>query len=225
MKRSDSSEIGHIDSAENSEMCDSQNSESIIDDLSSLGQDLLSTMLGEKYDSVRECLESENVEKPRKYCSLAQFVEGNDIARRSIKRPTRNAKADKEILLKAKNMELTSNAMKFNLNENEKQSAKNTEGEKITSLLNPVCCFAVSLEANTDMKPAQNFPPTISVIVDPPSPSVSIESPHKNEDYKLNSQLRKYSEGSMEKCKFDLIFVIVLNGNVFPLILIYFSKR
>lgn len=67
------------------------NSESMIDDLSSLGQDLMSTMLGEKYDSVRECIETENAaaERPRKYCSLAQFVEGNDIARRSFKRPAR----------------------------------------------------------------------------------------------------------------------------------------
>lgn len=68
-----------------------QNSESLIDDLSSLGQDLISTMIGEKYDSVRECLESENIEKPQKYCSLAQFVEGNDIARRSFKKQTKNA--------------------------------------------------------------------------------------------------------------------------------------
>lgn len=68
-----------------------QNSESLVDDLSSLGQDLISTMIGEKYDSVRECLESERVEKPEKYCSLAQFVEGNDIARRSFKKQTKNS--------------------------------------------------------------------------------------------------------------------------------------
>ena len=77
-------------------MSDIPNSESIIDDLSSLGQDLISTMLGEKYDSVRECLESEQLEKSPKLCSLAQFVEGNDIARRSIKRP-RNTKVNKEV--------------------------------------------------------------------------------------------------------------------------------
>ena len=74
-------------------MCGSelQNSESMVDDLSSLGQDLISTMLGEKYDSVRECIETEHgaTDRPRKYCSLAQFVEGNDIARRSFKRPAR----------------------------------------------------------------------------------------------------------------------------------------
>lgn len=77
--------MGHIDSPENSEL---HNSESIVDDLSSLGQDLMSTMLGEKYDSVRECIET-GTENPKKYCSLAQFVEGNDIARRSFKRPSR----------------------------------------------------------------------------------------------------------------------------------------
>lgn len=83
------SEIGHIDSPENSDQCmsDIPNSESIIDDLSSLGQDLISTILGEKYDSVRDsCLDSEQMEKPPRFCSLAKFVEGNDIARGSFKR-------------------------------------------------------------------------------------------------------------------------------------------
>lgn len=76
---------------------ETQNSESVIDDLSSLGQDLISTMLGEKYDSVRECLESEEIEKPQKFCSLAQFVEGNDIARQSFKKNTKNTKMDQEV--------------------------------------------------------------------------------------------------------------------------------
>jgi hypothetical protein len=42
-------------------------------------------MLEEKYDSTKERLESEQLDKPQKFCSLAQFVEGNDIARRSFK--------------------------------------------------------------------------------------------------------------------------------------------
>ena len=199
-KRSDSSEIGHIDSPENSEMCESQ-SESIIDDLSSLGQDLISTMLGEKYDSVRECLESENAEKPRKYCSLAQFAEGSDIGRKSIKRPARNVKVDRETLSKAKSMGLPSNAMKFNTHENDKDE-KNAEGEKISNLLSPVCCFTVSSDAHANKEPVQNFPPTISVIVDPPSPSASIGSPYENDECKLSSHLRSCSGESMEKCKF-----------------------
>lgn len=57
--------------------------------MSSLGQDLISTMLSEKYDSVRECIGNDQGDKPKKYCSLAKFVEGNDIARRSFKRPSR----------------------------------------------------------------------------------------------------------------------------------------
>lgn len=73
-----------------------QNSESFIDDMSSLGQDLLSTMVAERYDSVRECLESEQIEKPQKLCSLAMFGEGNDIARRSFKRP-RGGKVGREV--------------------------------------------------------------------------------------------------------------------------------
>lgn len=87
-KRSDTSHIGHIDSPENSDNCQSDpaNSESIIDDLSSLNQDLFSTMLEEKYDSVKECLKSEKIDKP---CSLARFAEGSDIARQSFRRALR----------------------------------------------------------------------------------------------------------------------------------------
>lgn len=92
---------------------DVQNSESLIDDLSSLGQDLISTMIGEKYDSVRECLESEQVEKPQKYCSLAQFVEGNDIARRSFKRQARNSTViDKEVNLLYITMKILENVLR-----------------------------------------------------------------------------------------------------------------
>lgn len=176
-------------------------SESMIDDLSSLGQDLISTMLGEKYDSVRECLESENAEKPRKYCSLAQFVEGSDIARRSFKRPPRNIKIDQEMLFAVKNLELTSNTLKINTNEHEKSEKNPQGGEKITNLLSPVCCFTVSSDQNETKIAQQMFPPTISVIVDPPSPSTSIGSRHEKEN-KFNSKLRRLSGESMEKCKF-----------------------
>ena len=57
-----------------------------MDDLSSLNQDLISTMMMEKYDSVRECLEKNQMDKPQKYPSLAKFGDGNDIGRRSFKR-------------------------------------------------------------------------------------------------------------------------------------------
>lgn len=174
----------------------------MIDDLSSLGQDLISTMLGEKYDSVRECLESENVEKPRKYCSLAQFAEGSDIARRSFKRPPRNIKIEnQELLFAAKNHEFSSNMLKINSNEQEKSDKHSQGGEKITNLLSPVCCFTVSSDQNARKESQQIFPPTISVIVDPPSPSASIGSRHEKEN-KLNSKLRRLSGESMEKCKF-----------------------
>lgn len=89
-----------------------------MDDLSSLGQDLMSTILTEKYDSVKECLNLENFEKiekvekpqkPQKFCSLARFVEGDDIARQSFKK--KNVKTDKvniEVLWKFKFPEIKS---------------------------------------------------------------------------------------------------------------------
>lgn len=71
---------------------ETQHSESGLEDLSSLGQDVISAIMGEKYDSVREGLE---IEESRKSCGLAQFNEGNDIARQSFK--TRSIKMDKEV--------------------------------------------------------------------------------------------------------------------------------
>lgn len=75
-------------------LSETPHSESAIDDLSSLGQDLISTILAERYDSVRECLESEK--KPQKFCSLAQFVEGNDIGRQSIIKGPKSVKTEEE---------------------------------------------------------------------------------------------------------------------------------
>ncbi|XP_015118316.1 diacylglycerol kinase eta [Diachasma alloeum] len=173
-KLSESPDIGHIDSPELSEL---QNSESIIDDLSSLGQDLMSTMLGEKYDSVRECIETV-ADKPKKYCSLAQFVEGNDIARRSFKRPCRYVSS----LLK----------------DDQKSGEQFLDGK--ADLLSPVCCFKVTSDSGQDEKSPQNFPPAISVIVDPPSPSVSIGS--HVEDHP--SKLRRLSRCSMERLSVEL---------------------
>ncbi|XP_066585239.1 diacylglycerol kinase eta isoform X2 [Prorops nasuta] len=202
-KQSDNSEVAHIDSPENSDPLPSEaaNSASTIDDLSSLGQDLLSTMLGEKYDSVRECLESEQIEKPKKYCSLAQFVEGNDIARRSFKRSSRN-KEDEE----GKEMDFRSsiNNNKDAFNDNAEQTGFGTC--KTTDLLAPVCCFTVSTEATpTNENPPSEFPQTISVIVDPPSPSISIESHHDAElGSRLKPRFRRYSGGSMEKLSVEL---------------------
>lgn len=70
---------------------ETQHSESGLEDLSSLGQDVISAIMGEKYDSVREGLE---MEEPRRSCGLAHFNEGNDIGRQSFK--IKN-KTDKEV--------------------------------------------------------------------------------------------------------------------------------
>lgn len=70
---------------------ETQHSESCLEDLSSLRQDVISAM-GEKYDSVREGLD---IEESRRSCSLANFNEGNDIGRQSLK--ARNIKTDKEV--------------------------------------------------------------------------------------------------------------------------------
>ncbi|XP_076663150.1 diacylglycerol kinase eta isoform X2 [Andrena cerasifolii] len=200
-KRSDSSEIGHIDSPDNSDMLTSevQNSESLVDDLSSLGQDLISTMIGEKYDSVRECLESERVEKPEKYCSLAQFVEGNDIARRSFKKQTKNSTViEQENKIKHK-------IGSFGQNTTEITRPKDSQDSKASDLLSPVCCFTGSSEATPTNEKPNNFPPMISVIINPPSPSMSIESQHDSDTgYKMSPYFGRHNGESMEKLSVEL---------------------
>ncbi|XP_011501604.1 PREDICTED: diacylglycerol kinase eta [Ceratosolen solmsi marchali] len=205
-KPSDSSEIGHIDSAENSDLCTSDilNSESIIDDLSSLGQDLISTMLGEKYDSVKEGLESEQLEKPQKFCSLAQFVEGNDIARRSFKmsRNTKNVLKRRPIEPFGKIAENTNG-----IDQSNNESIEDDEEGKPSDLLNAsVCRFTVTSNSSPSNNNSPKFPPAISVIVDPPSPSVSIKSKNENDYnfYQLGSHFRRYSGESMEKLSVEL---------------------
>ncbi|XP_015431327.1 PREDICTED: diacylglycerol kinase eta [Dufourea novaeangliae] len=201
-KRSDSSEIGHIDSPDNSDMFTSevQNSESLIDDLSSLGQDLISTMIGEKYDSVRECLESEHTEKPQKYCSLAQFEEGNDIARRSFKKQTKAFTVAEKENIKSKH-KLGS----FDQNATEGIKSKDSHDGKASDLLSPVCCFTVSSDTTPTNEKPNNFPPTISVIINPPSPSMSIESQHDSDTgYKTSPYLRRHNGESMEKLSVEL---------------------
>ncbi|XP_025161810.1 diacylglycerol kinase eta isoform X6 [Harpegnathos saltator] len=222
-KKSDSSEIGHIDSPDNSDMFSSetQHSESVIDDLSSLGQDLISTILAERYDSVRECLESEEIEKPQKFCSLAQFVEGNDIARQSFKKGPKNMKTDREVNIEqgmlnkyktdglATCVRVTGNKSMHPVETNVIPAPNrfpSVEKEKTSDLLSPVCCFTVSSD-NTpaNEKYATNFPPTISVIIDPPSPSMSIESHQElNLDYKLDPHIKQYSGSSMERLSVEL---------------------
>ncbi|XP_014484616.1 PREDICTED: diacylglycerol kinase eta isoform X6 [Dinoponera quadriceps] len=197
-KKSDSSEIGHIDSPDNSDMFSSetQHSESVIDDLSSLGQDLISTILAE---------------------SLAQFVEGNDIARQSFKKGPRNIKTDREanieqgIFNKYKTDGLAtcvrvSGNKSMQPVETVPAAFGSVEREKASDLLSPVCCFTVSSD-NTpaNEKYSTNFPPTISVIIDPPSPSMSIESHQElNLDYNLDPQMKQYSGSSMERLSVEL---------------------
>ncbi|XP_011164815.1 diacylglycerol kinase eta isoform X7 [Solenopsis invicta] len=212
-KKSESSEIGHIDSPDNSDMLSSetQHSESGLEDLSSLGQDVISAIMGEKYDSVREGLE---IEESHRYVGIAQFCEGNDIGKQSFKKNTKNIKMDKEqgMLNKYKTDGLAtcvriSGIKSTQANVELANRFESVEKERASDLLRPVCCFTVSSDnTQTNDKCATNFPPQISVIVDPPSPSLSIESHHKlNVDYKLDPHDKQYSSGnSMERLSVEL---------------------
>ncbi|XP_071577099.1 diacylglycerol kinase eta isoform X4 [Temnothorax nylanderi] len=202
-KRSESSEIGHIDSPDNSDMLSSetQHSESGLEDLSSLGQDVISAIMGEKYDSVREGLQ---IEESHRYCGLAQFSEGNDIGRQSFKKGTKNMKTDKEAMLsKYKTDGLTTCVRVSGIKSTQSVETNVVLPTKFEIIekekaLRPVC-FPVT---QTNEKCSITFPPQISVIVDPPSPSLSIESHHK---LNLDPHDKQYSSGnSMERLSVEL---------------------
>ncbi|XP_020297284.1 diacylglycerol kinase eta isoform X2 [Pseudomyrmex gracilis] len=209
-KRSESSEIGHIDSPDNSDMLlsEAQYSESGLEDLSSLRQDVISAIMGEKYDSVREGLE---MEEPQKSFGLAHFDAMNDIARKSFKR--KNIRTE-EMVNKYKTDGFTTcvrlSGMKsepVETNIISEARFENIEKEKVSTLLSPVCCFTVTSDkTQLEEKCSAIFPPQISVIIDPPSPSLSIESHHKlNLDYRLDPHNKQYCSGdSMERLSVEL---------------------
>ncbi|XP_018344813.1 PREDICTED: diacylglycerol kinase eta isoform X3 [Trachymyrmex septentrionalis] len=207
----ENAEIGHYDSPDNSDMLSSeiQHSESGLEDLSSLRQDVIMGDVIMGYDSVSEGLE---FEESHRYCGLAQFSEGNDIGRYSFKKGRKNIKTDKEgMLSKYKTEGLTTcvrvsgikSPQSVETNVVLETTFETIEKEKTSDLLRPVCCFPVP--DNTNEKCSINFPPQISVIVDPPSPSLSIESHHKfNLDYNLDPHDKQYSGNSMERLSVEL---------------------
>ncbi|XP_006625055.1 diacylglycerol kinase eta isoform X3 [Apis dorsata] len=178
------SEIRHIDSPDNSEMITSelQNSESLI------GQDLTSIINGEEYDSVREYLENE----------LENTDITNEIAKRSFKKPTKYSTViEMENKFKYKMGSTEQNVNKAN-------KFKEQDG-KASDLLRPVCCFTVSSDTTPTNEKRNSFPPTISVIINPPSPSMSIESQHDSDaEYKMNPYLRRHTDESMERLSVEL---------------------
>ncbi|XP_061936625.1 diacylglycerol kinase eta isoform X2 [Apis cerana] len=177
------SEIRHIDSPDNSEMITSelQNSESLI------GQDLTSIINGEEYDSVREYLENE----------LENTDITNEIAK-SFKKSTKYSTViEMENKFKYKMGSIEQNVNKAN-------KFKEQDG-KASDLLRPVCCFTVSSDTTPTNEKRNSFPPTISVIINPPSPSMSIESQHDSDaEYKMNPYLRRHTNESMERLSVEL---------------------
>ncbi|XP_032664900.1 LOW QUALITY PROTEIN: diacylglycerol kinase eta [Odontomachus brunneus] len=224
-KKSNSLEIRHIDSPDNSDVfpSEAQPSVSMMDDLSSLGQDLISTILTEKYDSVKECLMLEDFEKiekiekpqkPQKFCSLARFVEGDDIARQSFKK--KNVKMDKGVNIEENKCKTEGSATCLRVSENESMQSvetnvipiatKSENIERTSDLLSPICCINISSD-NTPVNeiPPTNYPPMFSVIIDPPSPSMSIKSHQElNLNDRLDPHMRQYSNGHMERLTVEL---------------------
>ena len=76
------------------------------------------------------------------------------------------------------------------------------EKGKSSDFLNaPICRFTVTSNQILPNDNLKKFPPAISVIVDPPSPSISVKSKHENDfGFQLESHFRTFSGGSMEKC-------------------------
>lgn len=103
--------------------------------------------------------------EPIRYCSLAQFVEGNDIARRSFKRTksTKLSKTETNVNRQStltEESEISSKGSKTSLNKIEKElsNLKETVG------------LIIDVDEEDDLK--LQFP-QVSVIVEPPSPDIN----------------------------------------------------
>ncbi|KAI4464648.1 diacylglycerol kinase [Holotrichia oblita] len=106
-----------------------------------------------------------------KYCSLAQFVEGNDIARKSIKRgrSSKLSKTEANVNRQSTLTEESEGSIKgsrtsLNKIEKEMSNMKETEGEVKEEI--------TIVEATQTTTTTQAFP-QVSVIVEPPSPDLN----------------------------------------------------
>ncbi|KAJ8683494.1 hypothetical protein QAD02_019286 [Eretmocerus hayati] len=208
----ESPDIGHIDSPENSDQCmsENQNSDSIVDDLSSLGQDLYISLMGEKYDSVRETIECDKSERLGRRCTLAEFGEGSDIAKISYSyKNLINPKIRDSI--KGRPQSQFGSIVERSSGEDDSNEASPTQDEgnkKSTDFLNaPMSTFKVTSSPNLSNEHSPKFPQHISVIVDPPSPSASIKSKQDNDFGFLgcDSSERRPSCASVEKLKVEYL--------------------
>lgn len=74
------------------------------------------------------------------------------------------------------------------------------------------CHFKVRSDVSPEKKMPMKFPPAISVIVNPPSPSASVKSRRDSDLRFFNSKLRRCSGGSMEKCELWNVWNLLING-------------
>lgn len=111
--------------------------------------------------------------EPVKYCSLAQFVEGNDIARRSFKRHKGSTKLSKTELNANRQSTLTEESEGSLLESKSLKGSKTSLNKMEKELSNVSVTTALHLEKVID-KPAEEDKsvkfPQVSVIVEPPSP-------------------------------------------------------
>lgn len=109
--------------------------------------------------------------EPIRYCSLAQFVEGNDIARRSFKRTKPSTKLSKteanvnrqSTLTEEESGEISMRGSKTSLNKIEKEISNLKETAERSGSVG-----GVTVEDDPKLK----FP-QVSVIVEPPSPDIN----------------------------------------------------
>lgn len=110
--------------------------------------------------------------EPVKYCSLAQFVEGNDIARRSFKRHKGSTKLSKTELNANRQSTLTEEN-EGSLVESKSLKGSKTSLNKMEKELSNVSVTTALLLEKVD-KPTEDDKsvkfPQVSVIVEPPSP-------------------------------------------------------
>lgn len=126
--------------------------------------------------------------EPKRYCSLAQFVEGNDIARKSFKRSSRSRSASMKLqnLTVAKETDETDNPMAPGLFLDALTQDSDASSEVQTEVhVPPESAGSVDESKYTEevsekeiKKTNKKNVPHISFVIDPPSPALSDEVRH-----------------------------------------------
>ncbi|XP_055690695.1 diacylglycerol kinase eta isoform X3 [Lutzomyia longipalpis] len=123
------------------------------------------------YENMVFSMDHRKEDKPIRYCSLAQFVEGNDIARKSFKRP-KTASASKSKTDPQDGGE-SLDTIKIQI-QGSHSDLSDTENFRKPDARRHISFDESCKKESADQRPSPYFP-KVSVVVEPPSPAITNE--------------------------------------------------